>query len=138
MCVCECECVLSVCVCVHERIMPFSIRGVSRERKGKMLTELRCDKWFFSTTLNLKARSSSSFYSPNHVRAFRLRLKNPVYTLFFRPLCVFVARPFFRPFFFCEGLSKSFKNSPGQVYFCCLPSQKEKREALCLEDVAEC
>lgn len=100
MCVCECECVLSVCVCVHERIMPFSIRGVSRERKGKMLTELRCDKWFFSTTLNLKARSSSSFYSPNHVRAFRLRLKNPVYTLFFRPLCVFVARPFFRPFFF--------------------------------------
>lgn len=112
--------------------MPFSIRGVSRERKGKMLTELRCDKWFFSTTLNLKARSSSSFYSPNHVRAFRLRLKNPVYTLFFRPLCVFVARPFFRPFFFffCEGLSKSFKNSPGQVYFCCLPSQKEKRGSL--------
>lgn len=54
------------------------------------------------------------------------------------PTLCFCGSSIFQTFFFCEGLSKSFKNSPGQVYFCCLPSQKEKREALCLEDVAEC
>lgn len=128
----ECVCVsvsvswVCVCVCVHERIMPFSIRGVSRERKGKMLTELRCDKWFFSTTLNLKARSSSSFYSPNHVRAFRLRLKNPVYTLFFRPLCVFVARPFFRPFFFARDYRKALKTPLAKSTSVVSPHKRKK------------
>lgn len=50
-----------VCMCVWMREICLSVLGVSQKER-KMLTKLCCDKWFISTTLNLKAGHISSFY----------------------------------------------------------------------------
>lgn len=91
-CVCTC-----VCVCAYvcgERKMPFSIKGQST--RNKMLTKLCCEKWFISTTVNLKACYISSSNLPNFVQASTVPSAETQSKTcsFICPLCVFVARPF--------------------------------------------
>lgn len=91
VCMHVCVC---LCVCV-EREKCLSVLRVS-QWEIKMLTKLCCEKWFISTTVNLKACYISSSNLPNFIQTSTVpsaeTQSKPC--SFICPLCVFVARPF--------------------------------------------
>ena len=119
--VCVCVCVyVCVCVCVHERIMPFSIRGVSRERKGKNADQAALWQMVLLHDSKLESPLQLEFLLAEPRPSLRLRasrLKNPsLHPVLSPTLCFCGSSVFFKTFFFCfflfffcEGLSKSFK-----------------------------